>query len=107
MAFHILHLRIKTPTESADALFTFLKSAIPFYESSGGVRVRLLRRVDDPTRFIEVIEYDSLEAFNKDQHRADNDPQMRAYLQTWRSMLDEGVEVETYEDVTDQVSERR
>ena len=103
MAFRILHLRIKTPKERADALFSFLKSAIPFYESPGGVRVRLLRRIEDPSQFIAVIEYDSMEAFDKDQHRVDNDPQMRGYLQAWRSLLDEGVEVETYEDVTDQL----
>ena len=66
-------------------------------------RSRLLRRIDDPTRFIEAIEYDSPEAFNRDQHRVDNDPQMKSYLQTWRSLLEEGVEVETYEDVTDEL----
>lgn len=103
MALRILHLRIKTPGDSAAALFSFLRNAIPFYESAGGVRVRLLRRVDDPTRFIEVIEYDSSEAFNRDQHRVDNDPQMQGYLQTWRSLLEEGVEVETYADVTDEL----
>ncbi len=103
MTLRILHLRIKTLGEGTEALFSFLKSAIPFYESSGDVRIRLLRQVDDPTRFIEVIEYDSLEAFNKDQQRVDNDPQMRSNLQTWRSLLEERIEVETYEDVTDQL----
>ena len=103
MALRVLHLRIRTPSGSADALFSFLKGVIPFYEAAGGVRVRLLRSIEDPTRFIEVIEYDSLEAFDRDQHRVDNDPQMRSYLQTWRSLLDGGVEVETYEDLTDQL----
>lgn len=102
MALRILHLRIKTP-KSGDHLFAFLKDAIPYYESPGGVRVRLLRRIEDPTRFVEVIEYDSKEAFDKDQQRVDKDPQMRSYLQTWRSLLDDDVEVESYEDVTDQL----
>jgi hypothetical protein len=99
-AKHVLHLKIRTHSASAEELFSFLKVAIPFYESLGGVRVRLLRSIDDPTRFIEVIEYDDRDVFEKDQHRVASDPQMRGYLQTWRSLLAQGVEVETYEDVT-------
>lgn len=99
----VLHLRIRTRSAEAEELLSFLKAAVPFYESMGGVRVRLLRSIDDPTRFIEIVEYADQDAFEKDQHRVASDPQMRGYLQTWRSLLAEGVEVETYEDVTSSI----
>jgi hypothetical protein len=99
-ARRVLHLRIRTRSSGPAELFSFLKAAVPFYESIGCVRVRLLRNIDDPTRYIEVIEYEDLEAFEKDQLRVANDPQMHGYLEVWRSLLSGGVEVETYEDVT-------
>jgi quinol monooxygenase YgiN len=102
-AKRVLHLKIRTRSADAEELLSFLREAVPFYESPGGVRVRLLRSIDNPTRFIEIIEYDDRDAFEKDQHRVASDPQMRGYLQTWRSLLAEGVEVETYEDITDSI----
>jgi quinol monooxygenase YgiN len=99
----ILHLRIKTRSADAEELYSFLKEAVPFYEALGGVRVRLLRNIDDPGRFVEVVEYDDQDVFERDQQRVASDPRMRGYLQTWRSLLAEGVEVETYEDVTDRI----
>lgn len=102
MASHILHLRIKVPN-TKDELFSFLRDAIPYYESPGGVRVRLLRSLENPTRFVEIVEYDSREAFDNDQRRVTEDPRMRSYLQAWRSLLVGDVQVESYEDVTDQL----
>lgn len=103
MSPRTVHLRIQTEPDRCDPLFSFLRNAIPFYEAPGGVRIRLLRNVEDPTRFIEVVEYDSVEAFEKDEERLRHDDRMRGYLQTWRSLLSGAVEVETYEDVTHQL----
>lgn len=103
MPQRILHLRINTPSADCAPLLSFLKGAIPFYEAPGGVRVRLLRRIDDPSRFIEIVEYDSVDAFERDQRRVEHDPAMAAYLATWRALLAGGVEVEAYEDITDQL----
>lgn len=103
MSSRVLHLRIKTRDGKADALFTFLKDAMLFYTSPGGIQIRLFRDVTDQNRFIEIVEYESVNAFEKDQCRVECDPRMRDYLQVWRSLLAEKVEVEIYEDVTDQI----
>lgn len=62
--------------------------------------MRLLRNIDDPRCFIEVIEYETIEAFRSDEARVRDDPQMQVLLREWRSLLVEGVEIETYEDMT-------
>ena len=67
--------------------------------SLGGVRVRMLRSVDDPTQFIEIIEYDDRDAFKKDQHRVASDPQMRGYIQIWHSLLADGADGVEVEDL--------
>ena len=60
-----MHVRIKTPGVDAGQLIALAKSAIPFYEAFGGARIRLLRNVDDPSQFIQVVEYEMDE-----RHRA-------------------------------------
>ena len=99
-ARRIVHLRLITRTGDHEELAAFLKQAIPFYESLAGVRVRLLRSVEHPERYIEVIEYESIEALENDEKRLSGDPQMQRFIERWRKLLKGGVEVETYEDVT-------
>jgi hypothetical protein len=98
-----IHLRITSRCDDPAALFAFLRQAIPFYEALTGIRIRLLRSVDDPSRFIEVVEYETQAVYEADQVRVSSDPAMRSYLSSWRALLQNGVEVETYEEVTDQV----
>lgn len=62
--------------------------------------MRLLRNINDPRCFIEVIEYKTIEAFRSDEARVRDDPQMQILLREWRSLLAEGAEIETYEDMT-------
>lgn len=81
----------------------FLKRAIPFYESLPGVRVRLLRSVEEPARYIEVIEYETIEAFDRDQTRLSGDPRMQALIKRWRRLLKGNIDVETYMDITDTI----
>lgn len=83
-----------------DDLVSFLTKAIPFYEEPGGVRVRLLRDVDDPDAFVEVVEYDGEDSYAADQHRVESDPAMIARLEEWRTLLAGPVEVRTLRDVT-------
>lgn len=73
-----------------------MQDAIPFYEKPGGIRVRLLWDVREPDRFIEVISYADQQAHDRDQERVAHDPQMRARLDQWRSLLAEPPVVETY-----------
>ena len=89
-----LHLRIRVKDNAREAFLAFLREAIPYYESPGGIRVRLLRDRADPERYIEVIEYDSQDKFELDEHRIAHDPQMRAFLDRWRALLAGPPEVE-------------
>lgn len=92
-----LHLRIRVAADRREAFLEFLREAIPFYESPGGIRVRLLRDRADPERYIEVVEYESAEAFDRDEQRIAHDPEMRAYLDRWRAIIAGPPEVEVYQ----------
>lgn len=91
-----LHLRIRVKSGDRDAFFTFLRRAVPFYESPGGIRIRLLEDRDSPERFIEVVEYATERAYRDDQRRVEEDPEMKAYLSRWRGLLAEPPVVEVY-----------
>jgi quinol monooxygenase YgiN len=91
-----LHLRGRVADGRRAAFEGFLAEAIPFYESPGGIRVRVLWDVADPNRFIEVIEYVDQAAHDRDQVRVENDVRMRDMLQRWRDLLDGPPVVETY-----------
>lgn len=91
-----LHLRGRVADGRRAAFEGFLAEAIPFYESPGGIRVRVLWDVADPNRFIEVIEYVDQAAHDRDQVRVENDVRMRDMLQRWRDLLEGPPVVETY-----------
>jgi len=94
-----VHLRIRVAPGRSDELRLFLREAIPFYESPGGIRVRLLGDTSAPDRFIEVIEYASEHAYLEDEERVKADPSMARYLARWRAMLAEPPVVEVYRDI--------
>lgn len=73
----------------------FLREAIPFYETPGGIRIRLLEDQDDPERLIEVVEYATILDYEQDQERVRTDPEMGAVLARWRALLADPPEVET------------
>ena len=77
----------------------FLREAIPFYESPGGIRVRLLADTGAPDRFVEIIEYASEHAYLEDEGRLKSDPTMARYLARWRALLAEPPIVEIYRDI--------
>jgi hypothetical protein len=97
----ILHFRIRTPGMDAGQLLAMVKPAIPIFQAWGGGQVRLLRNVDDPAQFLQVIEYEAHEALELNRQRIAGDPMLRTYLQTWRTLLQGAVDVDVYEDVTD------
>ena len=99
----VIHLGVHVAEGGGDAFLAFLKEAKPYYEGPGGIRVRLLRSLADPRRFIEVVEYDGEESFDRDQLRVESDPEMAEWLRRWRTLLDEAVRVEVWEEVTDLV----
>jgi quinol monooxygenase YgiN len=91
-----LHLRIRVKPGQREAFLAFLREAKPFYESPGGIEVRLLEDVGDDHRFIELILYDDEATYAKDLNRVRDDPEMKSYLQGWRTFLAEQPVVETY-----------
>ena len=105
MSRMILHLRIRARAGARDALHCFLREAIPFYERPGGIRMSLLQDASDPDRFVEVVEYEDAAAFETDQARVRDDPEMVARLERWRELLQGEPEVEVYRDVSHVVRE--
>jgi hypothetical protein len=95
-----LRLRIK---DTEEALLSFLKKAIPFYEAIEGIRIRILRNTNDPSRFIEIVEYATDDAFESDQRRVAEDRQMKTLLAEWHALLADAVEVEIFEDLTSKI----
>lgn len=91
-----LHLRIRIKPGQRGAFLAFLSEAIPFYESPGGIEVRLLEDLHDDHRFIELVLYDSEPGYLRDQARVRSDPDMRRYLDRWRALLAEEPVVEVY-----------
>lgn len=67
-----LHIKITTPSaDSGKLLASMMKNTARMYEAFGGVRIRLLRNVDDPVQFVQVIEYQT------DKSLARNSPATR------------------------------
>ena len=64
----------------------------------GGRRMRLLQNVDDPARFVQEIEYDTHEVVELNRQRVASDPQVQAYLRTWRSFFPGSVEIDVYQE---------
>ena len=91
-----LHLRCRVVPGQREAFLAFLRKAIPFYESPGGITVRLLQDMSDDHRFIELVLYDDQAAYERDQQRVAGDPTMKAYLARWRGLLAEPPVVEVY-----------
>jgi len=94
-----VQFKFTLPAANTGHLASLLRSAAPFYEAFGGRRVRLLQNVDDPSRFIHEIEYDTHEVIELNRQRVASDPRLQAYLQTWRSLMPGAVEIDVYEDV--------
>jgi hypothetical protein len=100
-AHRILFIKIRTPSPDASALLaTMMKSALPLYQSFGDAKVRLLRNVDDQTQFLQVIDYQTDQAFELNRHKLASDPMVQKYLQGWRALFPGAVEIDVYEDLT-------
>jgi hypothetical protein len=94
-----VQFKFTLPAANTSHFASLLKSAAPFYEAFGGRRVRLLQNVDDPSRFVHEIEYDTHEVIELNRQRVASDARVQAYLQTWRSMFPGSVEIDVYQEV--------
>lgn len=101
-AQRILHVKIKTPSpDAAKLVASMMKNAAPMYRAFGDVRIRLLRNVDDQTRFLQVIEYQADQAIEQGRQKLASDPITQNIVQAWRALFPGAVEIDVYEDVTD------
>ncbi|HUI97682.1 MAG TPA: hypothetical protein VLX44_18140 [Xanthobacteraceae bacterium] len=94
-----LHLKFTMPAADPGQLSALIKSAKPFYEFFGTTRVRLLQNVDDPGRFIQVIDYETDAEVELNRQRIASDPRLQGFIQAWRTMLPGAVEVDVYQEV--------
>ncbi|HXX52641.1 MAG TPA: hypothetical protein VEI98_15355 [Xanthobacteraceae bacterium] len=94
-----LQLRFTLPVADSTQLVAMIKAATPFYQMFGNAEVRLLQNVDDPTKFVQEIEYDAQEDWENSRQRIASDPHMQAYLMTWRTMFPGALEIDVYREV--------
>ncbi|HEY4922356.1 MAG TPA: hypothetical protein VII40_19800 [Xanthobacteraceae bacterium] len=94
-----VHLRFSMPGADPAQLSALIKSAKPFYEFFGTTRMHLLQNVDDPGRFIQVIDYETDEAVELNRQRIASDPRLQGFIQAWRAMLPGAVEVDVFQEV--------
>jgi hypothetical protein len=95
----ILHLKFTLAAGDPAQISTMIKSAKPFYEFFGTTRVHLLQNVDDPARFIQVIEYETDETVEINRQRIASDPRIQGFLQAWRMLVPGAVEIDVYQEV--------
>ncbi len=91
-----LHLQIQVKPGFRQAFLDFLREAAPYYESPGGIAIRLLQDFADDHRFIELVLYDDERTYLRDQQRVAEDERMKQYLLRWRELLAEPPIVRTY-----------
>lgn len=101
-ANRILYLKMRTPSaDAASMLVSMMKNTLPLFKAFGEAKVSLLRNVDDPSQFIQVIEYQTDRALELNRQKLASEPMVQNYLQAWRTLFPGAVEIDVYEDVTE------
>jgi hypothetical protein len=83
-------------TGASEQMIAMMKSAAPLYQMFGDAQVRILQNVDDPSRFLQEIEYDAPEALELNRQQLASDPRVQTYLQAWRAMFPSAIEIDVY-----------
>jgi len=84
----IVSLVYRVLLNQREELISFLQEALPFYERPGGIRIGLYESVDEPGFFQELVAYDTESSYEADQHRVEEDPEMKKLLEKWHSFID-------------------
>jgi hypothetical protein len=96
-----LHLKFTAPSADPKHLHSLIQAARPFYEFYGGKVVKLLQNVDDPARFVQVIEYETDASLELNRQKLASDARWQTMLQMWRSATNGGVEMDIYSEVSE------
>ena len=83
-------------TGASEQMIAMMKSAAPLYQMFGDAQVRLLQNVDDPSRFLQEIEYDAPESLELNRQQIASDARVQTYLQAWRQMFPGAIEIDVY-----------
>jgi hypothetical protein len=94
-----LHLKFTLPTADPTQLQAVIKATAPYYEMFGGRQVRLLQNVDNPSQFIQVLDYDIHPSLENSRQQIASDPRLQAFLQSWRQMFPGSIEVYVFREV--------
>jgi hypothetical protein len=94
-----LQLRFTLPAGDSGRIAAMIKAAAPFYQMFGKAEVRLLQNVDDPAKFVQIIDYEAVEDWELSRQRIASDPRMQVYLQTWRTMFPGALEIDVFQEV--------
>ena len=92
-----LHFRFTLPGAS-EQMIAMIKSAAPLYSMFGDAKVRLLQNVDDPSRFLQEIEYDAPEGLELNRQKLASDPRVQTYMQAWRAMFPGAIEIDVFQE---------
>ena len=93
----VLHVKIRAASpDMARLAVAMMKNTFPLVEAFGDAHVRLLKNIDEPSVFLQVIEYETDEAFELNRHKLASDPT----LQAWRALFSGLIAIDVYEDVT-------
>ncbi len=95
-----LHVKFRAPAADAAQLLPLMKAALPMLEALGA-RVRVMRNADDPSQFVQIIEYQTASELEASRQKVASDPMIRNYMQAWRAVFPGPMEMDVYEDVTD------
>jgi len=93
-----VHLRF-TLTGATEQMVAMIKSSAPMYQMFTDAKVRLLQNVDDPSRFVQEIEYDAPESLELNRQQMASDPRVQTYILAWRSMFPGAVEIDVFKVV--------
>jgi len=94
-----LHLRFTLAGADSEQLSALMRASAPFYQVFGNAELRLLRNADDRSKFLQVIEYETHEAFELNRQSIASDLRMQTFLQAWRAMLPGAIEIDVYQEV--------
>ena len=94
-----LHCRFTLTGADPAHLLQMMKAAAPFYQTFSNARMRLLQNVDDPSRYLQIIEYDAPKTLEANRQQIASDPRMQSFLQTWRSVWPGASDFEIYQEV--------
>ena len=93
-----VHFKFTLPAAS-EQMLAMIKSSAPLYQMFGNAKVTLLQNVDDPNRFLQVVEYNAPAALEISRQQIASDPRVQTYMQAWRSMFPGGIEIDVFQDV--------